>query len=468
MSSTLSKKVLLSSVIFAAANLNFVEASTKSCKSVVRVALEATIESRDFNNDRDFLATLQQREIFGQVRTLFSEKYQTQLYFTGTARPNAKGEIPIFDKNAKAVFILFHGSGTMKSSGRNYIVNMNTLANLGFSAVSVDLPFHAKGPRGEEFNKANYFMEWVRKIVLDAKKAGIPVVLGGHSFGPDVALEYVTRYPKDVDAVVALSPAGFTKELDWYQMNVTEKMKFGGDVAENVEGGTWAGTMGPQLLWNKMKLADPTVVNPKLHVRILTGMREEYFPAPLDPVTGLPAGDNTVDVSIPLKERLKNAVVTREPGIGHYLFDHVDANGVNVVTREFLMALGYKSEQIKAMIEEVRYAAENVLPSERMGMKYAQDPLFKAWADKTYGKGRIAKIANQHSDGFADKVLSDYRSALKTREEEIYKKILATKETHPDFYQKYQKIIDGHNPKRVDMTLFPQYFAEVLSVSEVK
>ena len=437
--------------------------SVSGKKAALNTKIESIEETKDFFNDRDFLSTIQQREIFGQVRGFFSDKYQTQVYFTATAKPNSKGEIPLIDKKSKGIFILFHGSGTMKSSGRNYIVNMNTLANLGFSALSMDLPFHAKGPRGEEFNKVEYFMNWVRQIVLDAKAAGIPVYLGGHSFGPDVALEYVTRYPKDVDGVIALSPAGFTKELDWYQENVTEKMNFGGDVAENVEGSTWAGTMGPQLLWNKGKLADPTVVNPKLIVRILTGMREEYFPAPLDPVTGLPAGDNTVDVSIPLKAMLKNSTVTREPGIGHYLFDHQDANGINVVTREFLLTAGFKPEQIKMMIEEVRANAELVLPSERVGLKYVQDPLFKAWADKTYGKGKIPKISNQHSDGLADKILTEYRFALKKREEEIYQKILATKETHPEFYQKYQKTIDGHNPKKVDMTLFPQYFSEIVA-----
>jgi pimeloyl-ACP methyl ester carboxylesterase len=419
----------------------------------------------DFKNDRDFLEAVQNREIFGQVKGFYSEKFQTQMYMTSTATPNHKGEIPLVDPKSKAVFIFAHGSGTMKSSGRNFIVNMNTLANLGFSALSIDMPFHAKGPRTEEFNKVGYFMEWVRSIVLEAKKAGVPVVLAGHSFGPDVILEYVTRYPKDVDGVVALSPAGFTKELDWYQANVTEKMNFGGEVAENVEGSTWAGTMGPQMLWNKKKLADPTVVNPNLKVRILTGMREEYFPAPLDPTTGLPAGDNTVDVSIPLKEMLKNSVVTREPGIGHYLFDHIDQNGDHAVTRELLAVLGHNPQQIKSMIEEVRAAAENVLPTERILMKYVQDSLFRAWADANYGVGKIPKISAQHSDGLATKIINEYRFALKGREEEIFQRILSTKTTHPEFYVKYQKIIDAHKPNKVDMTLFPQYFFEVLAVA---
>ncbi len=464
--------LLLISTLFAPSIGLSKSKGAKSCKAAVgseKLAMvikpDADGQKVDFKNDRDFLGAAQHREIFGQVKGFTSEKFQTQMYVTSTGTPNHKGEIPLVDPKSKAVYIFFHGSGTMKSSGRNFIVNMNALANLGFSAISMDMPFHAKGPKGEEFNKVEHFMTWVRSIVLEAKKSGLPVVLAGHSFGPDVILEYVTRYPKDVDGVVALSPAGFTKELDAYQMNVTEKMNFGGDVAENVEGSTWAGTMGPQLLWNKKKLADPTVVNPNLKVRILTGMKEEYFPAPLDPVTGLPAGDNTVDVSIPLKEMLKNSVVTREPGIGHYLFDHVDQNGDHAVTRELLAALGYNPKQIKTMIEEVRAAAENVMPTERILIRYAQDVLFRSWADATYGAGKIPKIAAQQSDGLATKIINEYRFALKGREEEIYQKILATKTTHPEFYAKYQKTIDAHNPKKVDMTLFPQYFTEILAVT---
>lgn len=306
----------------------------------------------------------------------------------------------------------------------------------------------------------------MRSIILEIKKAGVPIILSGHSFGPDMILEYITRYPFDVDAVVALSPAGFTKELDWYQQNVTEKMKFGGDVAENIEGGQWAGTIGQQLLWNKGKLADPTIINPQLKVRILTGMREEYFPAPLDPVTGLPNGENTVDVSVILNKMLKNAVVVREPGIGHYLFDHVDQDGNHAVTREFLLAAGEKPSQIKEILHKVSGDFELNTPAEKLAYKYAQDPLFKTWSDLNYGTGKIPRIANQQNDGLAAKILEEFRFALKKREEEIHLKIINTKETHPEFYLKYQKTIDGLNPKKVDLVLYPQYLNEVLSKTE--
>ncbi len=317
--------------------------------------------SVNWANDRSYIEGMQRAEQFGQVATYFSEQWDTQVYFTRTAIPNSAGEVSLIDPDSKAVFIFVHGSGTKKSSGRNYIHNMNTLANLGFSALAFDMPFHADGPVDPKLNYSNHFMEWVRQIVLEAKKAGKPVYLAGHSFGPEVALEFVAQFPKLVDGVVALSPAGFTKELDdWYE-NYTTKMNFGGEVPENEKGGEWAAKMSEQFIWNKSKTADPTLVNPRLRIRILSGDREEYVPAPVGGPNNTPIGPNTYDIRPPLKQMLRNAVVTIEPGIGHYLFDFVDSEGNNVVTRELLLVAGEDPAQAKNLIDKRRKENMSIL-----------------------------------------------------------------------------------------------------------
>jgi pimeloyl-ACP methyl ester carboxylesterase len=302
----------------------------------VRGLLEQKVE---FKDDLSFLSTMQRQEQLGVVGTFFSKEWDTQVFYTQTAIPK-NGKTPLVDPDSRAVYVFFHGSGTQKSSGRNFIANMNTLSRLGYSAIAIDMPFHAEGPRGEKYKQSSEFMEWVKKIVTEAKKSGKPVYLAGHSFGPDVILEFISRYPKLADGVVGLSPASFTKELDrWYE-NFTTKMKFGGDVPENAPGGEWAYLMSKQFAWSKHKLADPTKVNPDMRVRILSGDREEYVPAPLDKETYAVVGRNTYDVSVPLKKLFSNATITIEPGIGHYLFDHVDASGMNVVLRELLAVDG--------------------------------------------------------------------------------------------------------------------------------
>lgn len=416
----------------------------------------------DWNSDLSFIDTMQKRERLGQINSFFSKKLDTQIYHSNTGKPDANGNIPLVDPNAKAVFIFFHGSGTMKSSGGNFISNMNTLSNLGFSSISFDMPFHMQGPRDAKFNDSRVFMEWVRSIVLEAKKSGKPVYLAGHSFGPDVALEYVARYPKDVDGVIALSPAGFTKVLSKWYDKYTSKMNFGGNVDSNDPGGVWAATMSSQFLWAKGKLADPTVVNPRLKVRILSGNREEYVPAPVGGENKTPIGENIYDITGPLKKVLRNAEVTIEPGIGHYLFEFTDKNGHNVVLRELLLGVGENPANIKRIIEDVRSENQKLHIPGQLAKKYAQDPLFRTWADMTFGPKTVLKMAEQGLDSMSQKILDRYNIAQKERETIIFNKILNSKTTHPEFYEKYKVQVDRMNPKVHDTTMFVPFMNFVL------
>ncbi|HWU44430.1 MAG TPA: alpha/beta fold hydrolase [Bdellovibrio sp.] len=416
----------------------------------------------DFYDDRLFIETMQRNESMSQVATFFSEKYDTQMYYTNTAMPNAKGEVPLVDPNSRGVIIIAHGSGTMKSSGRNFVGIMNTAANMGFSAISFDMPHHANGPVSEKFDNAFYYMEWLRSIVLEAKKAGKPVYLVGHSFGPDVILEYISRYPYDVQGALALSPAAFNKVLqDWYD-NYTTKMDFGGAVAQNDAGGQWAFKVSQQFNWSKGRLADPTVINPNLVLRILSGDHEEYVPAPVGGPKNTPIAPNTYDIAAPLRQLFHNATVTVEKGIGHYLFDHVDATGMNVVIRELMLTLGLAPKDLKKINEETRLEAMNVPITTVLAKKYSQDENFRAWADQKYGVKTALKAAIQNQDGFAKKILEEYRLAVEARGREIMTKIIATKETHPDFYAKYKDSIDRLNLKRVEPDLFIPYLNFVL------
>lgn len=442
-------------------------AAVNSCTAIFSAKeqqknVDKKVDEIDWWNDVSYIETLQRSEALGLVRSEYSEKWQTQVFYANNGTPNHKGQLPLVDRNSKGVFILFHGSGTSKSSGKNFSGNMNTLAKLGYSSIAVDMPFHNNGPRDEKFKNAFYFMEWVKQIVLEAKKYNLPIYLAGHSFGPDVILEFAARYPKLIDGVVALSPAAFNKELQkWYE-NYTTKMKFGGDVPANDEGGHWAWLVSQQFLWSKGRLADPTVVNKNLKIRILSGDREEYVEAPLHPETLLPIGQNTYDISVPLLRLLKNSVVTIEPGIGHYLFDHLDATGINVVTRELLLVAGEDPKRIKAISDGLRNDLLLLQPAVQLQKRYAQDDLFRAWADKVFGKGKVLSIARYSTDNHVQKVLAEYENAKKAREFELYQKILLEKEKNSDFYLRFKNLIDGFNPKKVDTTLFYPYLAMVL------
>lgn len=446
-------------------------AAGPACQQVLRelVVSQAgselqTSETRvDWNNDKSFLEAIQRKESMGLVQSLYSERFQTLIHFTATGLPDAKGQARMIDPDSKGIVLFIHGSGTMKSGGRNFVPNMNTVAKLGYTGISIDLPFHGKGPRDEAFKNPDHFMNWMRNIVRELEKAGKPIIMVGHSFGPDAILEFDTRYPKVLAGYAAISPAGFTKELDkWYQ-NYTSKMSFGGDVAENEAGGLWAGAVSEKFLWHKSKLADPTIINPNKRARILSGNREEYVPAPLGGPGNTPIGENTYDVSVPLRKMFKNAVITIEPGIGHYLFDHVDANGYNVVTREIMLALGENPADFKKIAEETRSRDSNHTAAEALKIRYVQDPHFKAWAALRFGENNVFKLANRQNDALAKKITDEYIIALKMREEAIYLKILSLKETEPEFYSKYKELFDKANPKRPDSALFIPYLTMVLN-----
>lgn len=422
----------------------------------------------DWNDDRSYIEALQRKESLGQVGTFFSEKWDTQIYYTQTGVPDGKGRSPLVDPESKAVFIFFHGSGTKNSGGKNFVSNMNTLANLGYSAVSVDMPFHSEGSRDPKFNDLNYFMEWARSIVLEAKKSGKPVYLAGHSFGPDVILELAARYPKLMDGVLALSPAGFTKELaDWYT-NHTTKMQFGANVDGNDDGGYWAGTMQSQLQWYRGKRVDPTLVNKNLRIRILSGDREEYVPAPVGGPNLTPIGKNTYDVSVPLKKIFQNVTITIEPGIGHYLFDFTDVHGLNVVTRELLAIAGENPLTIKSILESVKEQNSLLHISGVIGKKYMNDPLFRVWSDAKYGKGKALQVSRNNQDALAAKMIKDFDISQEQREKELHLKILNTKTEHPEFYAKYKNYIDSLNPKKVDRSLFYPYLNLILKAQDNK
>lgn len=406
-----------------------------------------------WNSDFWFIKAAQEIDTMGNVQTFYSEKWQTQVYFTQTSFiQNSKSQLSI-DPESKGIYLFFHGSGTMKSSGRNYKANMNNLANLGFSAVAIDLPFHSQGPRSSEFNDVFYFMEWIKNIVLELKQHGKPVYLAGHSFGPDVVFEFITRYPKLVDGAIALSPASFNKELEKWYDNYTSKMNFGGNIDSNEAGGIWAGQISRRFVWRKGVLPDPTKINPNLKLRILSGDREEYVPGPLG-ADGLPSGANTYDITIPLKERFSQATINVEKGIGHYLFEHQDENGINVVMRELLSVTDINPSNYKKEIEKNKHLGNSDFPSIKVLKWYAQNPQFKLWADMQYGETKIQNMGFGLPDALALKVLKEYQIAKESREREIFDKILATREQEPEFYEKYKTIIEKFDPKKVDTTLF--------------
>lgn len=413
----------------------------------------------DWKNEASYLEAYLNSSVRGTVRNFFSEKWDTRVYYTanGTFSGTKPQESRVVDPEARAVFVFIHGSGTVKSGGKNFTSIMNVLEKMGFSAVSFDLPFHSEGPTKDQYMNLNYTVRWLKGILDDIKTSGKPVYLVGHSFGPDVIFELSSRYPLLLNGGLAASPAGFNKILDDWYVQHTEKMKFGGDVMTSELGSLWSGAMSKQFLWNTGQLADPTVVNPNFRLRILSGDREEYVPAPLGGPRKTPIGKNTYDISVPLKARFKNSTVTIEEGVGHYIFDHVDVQGHNVFVRELMALVGSHPRQLKELNQQTAKDRNSKSAAERLGDLYQTDYLFSSWLRLSYGRTSadvrnfVNRIVRQDDSRLAKKVMDEYIIARKIRDQEMIKTIENTKNTDPEFYQKHQKNMDGSD------ALFPAY-----------
>ncbi len=430
----------------------------------VKEEIRPTDDVADFHNKLDFLREATSASSTGILQSRYDRALETRFYFAGTSIPDVRtGVQPMVDPNSKAVFVMLHGSGTMNSSGRNFASLMNTLGQMGYSAISFDMPFHKEGPTRESLYKIDDYNAWMDKVIetVRSQANGKPVYLAGHSFGPDAIMEYLTRHPTKVQGAVLLSPAGFDKVLDDWYVNHTEKMKFGGDVASNTLGGTWSHEISKQFTWNKNNAAkDPTVANPNLKLRVLTGDREEYVPAPLGG-NGLPNGKNTYDMREAFKKHARDAEVVIEEGVGHYIFAHKDTQGRNVVLREFL-ALDNVDAKNEAALTRAHLEQKSLTTSldESLNLRYATDRLFKSWVDSSFGARAFRNALVQRNDGLLKTLDRKYREEKFAQEESIRADIFAVADRDPHFYERHRTVIDNmrSGKSRGDTSLFPAYF----------
>ncbi len=475
-------------IAFAVTFLNIVcpfAAHANQCRNILPERLEDQVffqrnkapKTLNWKSDADYLTGYLTNGVVGTTRNFFSSRWDTQVYFSspGTFPGTRLRELSLVDKNARGVFVWVHGSGTVKSGGRNFFANMNVMSNLGFSNVAIDFPFHSNGPTKDQFYDASYTINWFKNIILDIKASGKPVYLVGHSFGPDLISEVVSRHPFLVEGFVGLSPVGFNRVLEnWYEKK-TEKMDFGGDVMSSELAGRWAGTVTNQFGWNLGRYEDPTAVNPHLRARFLTGDMEEYVPAPTGGASKTPIGKNTYDITKPLSKFFKNAVMTVEPGVGHFIFNHKDANGDSAILREVLAVHGMVKPagdknlleklipNLLVEVDKIRNLRSNV---ERIADLYQGDTLFFTWLNENYGgrkndaSGLVNRILIQEDNKLGKIILDGFTAAKKARDQEIILAIKNTKVTHPAYYEANKEKIEKGDP-----TLFPSYALYIYGIS---
>lgn len=313
----------------------------------------------------------------GNLVSAYDPTLRTRVYF-GASAPNSRGNMPLIDPNAKAVVLYFHGSGTEKAGGRNFLSRMPALMNAGIAPVSVDLPFHSEGPVDSQFLNIDYFMEWVRKLVQKCQAAGKPIYMVGHSFGPTVIKEYTARYPKDIAGALLISASGsFHPALRWTYQNITTPgMKYIdenlADSTVNELGGKFGDAIEKATTWVKLPAPDTRFL-------FFRGTDDEWFPEN----RWLPArlgvkqmyGPRVVDEW--LQRKFPTAQFEFIEGVGHYIFEVKHPSGRNLILERIFDMVGV-DEVSRNREARLRTAVEQVIAL------YYNHPVFRHWAGPRY------------------------------------------------------------------------------------
>ncbi len=471
--------------IFGAGSFGRQAGTTADCRNVIKRYVEnrrflrdetwrdrtVPVRNPQFLDDLEYLEdTRYASSTLGIVDTRFVEEFDTQIYFTATGRPLSDGTIPVVDPEAKALVVYLHGSGTKKASGVGFAGKMNSLAKMGYSSLSFDMPFHALGSRNPALANAANYAEYMNRIIERYRVPNQKVILVGHSFGPDVIAEYITRYPRGVDSAVLISPGSFdhvTKK--WYEEK-TSRMDFG-ETEMNDAGGRWAGMVTRENTWNRVNApgrVDPTVANRDLDIYVISGDREEYVPGPLDSRGHPTDAPRTYDVAASFQRYFSRVDVTIEPGVGHYIFNHRDAHGHDVVLRSVLRANGESLAQEKELRRVVTDRMAQRPAYDLMALRYSKEPFFRAYVDRLaseQGKSGMEIIQGfRQSDDRrnAQQMMTNFMTVERQRVEALNTNIRNTAQWAPDFYRENRAAIVALGEKGNDQTTIQAKYLALL------
>jgi hypothetical protein len=242
-----------------------------------------------------------------------------------------------------------------------------------------------------------------------------------------------------------------------------------GDTEMNDAGGRWAGMVTNEKIWDKVKSKeriDPTVANPKLNLFVISGDLEEYVPGPLDstghPLKGAP---RTYDVKKAFENYFQRVDVTIEPNVGHYIFNHKDANGHDVVLRSVLKANGESLNQEKELKKAFSERMAQRPNYDLLALRYDKEPFFRAYLDRVAAKeGKsgmdlVQSLRQSQDKKGAQDVLMNFLTVERQRVEALNENIKSSAKWAPEFYKENKAAIDVLDGKGDHTTITAKYLA---------
>ncbi len=145
------------------------------------------------------------RRVESQPKFLTAQKFGTTIYFLASA--DHREGVPEIPNDTKAVVLALGGSGSARGNGSAFMRNAQSMPN-GVAMVSMDYPFHGRGPQDRRYEDADTFLGMITGAIDYYKQRGLPVFLLGHSFGCYVIQEILSRQPDLIQGAIMLSPGG--------------------------------------------------------------------------------------------------------------------------------------------------------------------------------------------------------------------------------------------------------------------
>ncbi len=97
-----------------------------------------------------------------------------------------------------------------------------------FHCIAIDLPGYGKSNSGVHSGNMNYYVEIISQFINELKLSNVSLV--GHSMGGQIVLSFALNYPKQVNRLILVAPAGFEtfnqNEINWIKKNYSFNSMF--------------------------------------------------------------------------------------------------------------------------------------------------------------------------------------------------------------------------------------------------
>ncbi|MEW6701469.1 MAG: alpha/beta hydrolase, partial [Bacteroidota bacterium] len=126
------------------------------------------------------------------------------------------------NKESKKVLLFIHGLASYLPAWSKVI----PLLKNHFRCIAVDLPGYGKSSAGVYSGSMLFYADVISKFIQ--KLSMQKIILVGHSMGGHISITTALTYPKLIDKLILLAPAGFETFTDeekvWYRRNYTPEI----------------------------------------------------------------------------------------------------------------------------------------------------------------------------------------------------------------------------------------------------